>query len=521
LGAGVTASIVQTSPGVFVARVAHPSLPGGQQDVALADCLTTPPPSSGYARLEVQLVGDGEGLIDGGPLRCDTSGNPNRCQVDFPIGHTATLAVSPRNGSTFDGWSGDCSGVGSASVLMDADKTCTAVFDSEFADLGVSVSSAPTALAGASFTWTAQLTNAGPDATPVTLTATLPPEVAFDSAASSPACSASGQTITCPAGNLGGGAMAAFDVVGTVAGDARGSASLTFGVSGTVLDLNPSNDQQTVQTPLDALVDVGIVARTAGPAVESGGPALWQLEVTNAGPSTELQASVLDILPTGVHPLGAPMATQITCVLPPLAPGASALLTLPTRVDAAAAPGTVLLDSAGVSTTETDTDPSNDQTSVQATAVAASPAPAPGTLERLAFTGDQPPGAARPFSTLAAPAVEGEWVAFAAGYTSGTGGVFLDAGAGPLAVLDRDRVPGGGGEVRNAETPSLDAGRLGAVAHLDGSESRYYITDDCGPQGFVSPSSRIDGGTLRGGSVVYTGSYAGGLRVVHQTAGSA
>ncbi|MCG8461804.1 MAG: DUF11 domain-containing protein [Holophagales bacterium] len=521
LGSGATASIVQTSPGVFVARVEHPSLPGGQQDVSLPNCLATPPPPSGYARLEMQLAGDGDGLVEGqGILRCDTSGNPNRCAVDYPIGHSVFLAALPRNGATFDGWAGDCSGAGNTSILMDQDKTCTAVFDADFADLGVSVSSAPPAVAGAAFSWTAQLSNAGPDSGSATLTATLPPEVTFDSAASSPACSPSGQTITCPAGTLGAGSAASFDVVGAVAGDARGSATLTFGVSGTVLDLNPSNDQQTVQTPLDALVDAGLVARTAGPNVEAGGLALWQLEVTNAGPSTEPQAEVLDILPTGVHPLGAPMATQVSCPLPALEAGASALLTLATRVDGTVVPGTTLLNSAEVSTLETDTDPANDQTSSQAGVVAALPAPAPGTLERLAFTGDQPPGAAQPFSGLDAPAVDGDWVAFAADYPFAGGGVFLDAGAGPLPVLDQGRVPGGGGEVRSAETPSLDAGRLGAVARLDGSESRYYVTDDCGPQGFAGLSPGIEGGTLRGGSVVSMGSYAGGIRVVHQAGGA-
>ncbi len=62
--------------------------------------------------LTVGKTGTGDGTVSG-------SGT-------FNYGTTQTATATPNAGSTFDGWSGDCSVSGS--VLMDAAKTCTATF---------------------------------------------------------------------------------------------------------------------------------------------------------------------------------------------------------------------------------------------------------------------------------------------------------------------------------------------------------------------------------------------------------
>ena len=77
--------------------------------------------------LTINKAGDGSGTVTGAGI--------------YNSGQTATATASASAGSTLAGWSGDCSGVNSSvSILMNANKTCTATFSL----VTVSVVAAPT-----------------------------------------------------------------------------------------------------------------------------------------------------------------------------------------------------------------------------------------------------------------------------------------------------------------------------------------------------------------------------------------
>ncbi len=84
---------------------------------------TPPPPLGASYTVSVALAGSGAGTVSGGGLSC-----PGVCGIDATGGTVATLTATPAAGSTFAGWSGDCSGTGSCAVTLDQDRAVTATF---------------------------------------------------------------------------------------------------------------------------------------------------------------------------------------------------------------------------------------------------------------------------------------------------------------------------------------------------------------------------------------------------------
>jgi len=77
--------------------------------------------------LTVNRTGTGSGTVTSSPsgINCGTD-----CTETYHQGTSVTLTATPATGSVFSGWSGDCTGTNtSATVTMDADRTCTATFD--------------------------------------------------------------------------------------------------------------------------------------------------------------------------------------------------------------------------------------------------------------------------------------------------------------------------------------------------------------------------------------------------------
>ncbi len=107
--------------------------------------------------LTVTKGGSGKGSVVSTPpgINCDmncpwasSSYNPNT---------TVTLTATPASGSTFTGWSGNCSGTGSCTVTMSQNRSVTAAFQSSTAET-VSPPNTPTGPAsgttGASYSYT-------------------------------------------------------------------------------------------------------------------------------------------------------------------------------------------------------------------------------------------------------------------------------------------------------------------------------------------------------------------------------
>jgi hypothetical protein len=75
--------------------------------------------------LTVTKTGTGTGSVTSDPAGIDCGAT---CDAAFDAGAQVTLTATPSAGSTFTGWSGECTGSGSCVVTMDADKDAQATF---------------------------------------------------------------------------------------------------------------------------------------------------------------------------------------------------------------------------------------------------------------------------------------------------------------------------------------------------------------------------------------------------------
>ncbi len=75
--------------------------------------------------LTVTKAGTGTGTVTSSPagINCGPA-----CMAAYNAGTVVTLTVSPNASSTFTGWSGGCTGTGTCTLTMDAEKTVTATF---------------------------------------------------------------------------------------------------------------------------------------------------------------------------------------------------------------------------------------------------------------------------------------------------------------------------------------------------------------------------------------------------------
>ena len=84
----------------------------------------TAAPGQACGTLTVTIGGSGAGTVsDRHGISC-----PGACRESDPTGTGVTLTATPAPGSTFDGFSGACSGTASCPVTLDADKSVVAVF---------------------------------------------------------------------------------------------------------------------------------------------------------------------------------------------------------------------------------------------------------------------------------------------------------------------------------------------------------------------------------------------------------
>jgi hypothetical protein len=79
-----------------------------------------------YRTLAVSLAGTGSGTVSGPGLSCDASGAG--CSRGYPAGTSVTLGATPTHGSSFDGFGGDCTGIGGCELTMSANRNVTATF---------------------------------------------------------------------------------------------------------------------------------------------------------------------------------------------------------------------------------------------------------------------------------------------------------------------------------------------------------------------------------------------------------
>ena len=234
-------------------------------------------------------------------------------------------------------------------------------------------------VAGTPVTWHLTVTNDGPsDATGVQVTDPIPSAFITGVTASfgSPAtlCAVAGTTVTCNIGALASGQSVVVTVSGTVPAAAPNNSTLinTATVTSTTPDPTASNNSDTTVSTIVTRADLGITKTASSPTVDAGGTVTFTFTVTNNGPSVAQTPSGVDVLPAGVSivPGSAVIPSGWSCSLAgrgvsctdanDLGVGQSATLQVALKADTDIPAGTVLGDTATVSTPTVDGNPAND-----------------------------------------------------------------------------------------------------------------------------------------------------------------
>jgi predicted outer membrane repeat protein len=95
---------------------------------------------SQFYTLTVSLDGTGAGTVDADGISCATGSTGADCTENYADGTVITITASANSGSTFAGWSGDCTNAsGDCVVTMDAAKSVTTTFTLDQHALSVTV----------------------------------------------------------------------------------------------------------------------------------------------------------------------------------------------------------------------------------------------------------------------------------------------------------------------------------------------------------------------------------------------
>jgi len=258
------------------------------------------------------------------------------------------------------------------------------------ADLAVTKVDTPDpATAGSDLFYTITVTNAGPDtATSVSLTDTLPAETYFVSLAAPGGWSCStpapgfGGTVSCSIASLAPGS-AVFTINAAVRPEVLAGSEITnlASASSETADPDPKNQVGVATTTVETSVDLAVTKVDTPDPVGAGANLVYTITVTNTGPSNAASLTFSDPLPAGTTFVALPTpgiwicstpavgaSGTITCTVPTLAPGA-AVFTITVAVDSGLAAGTVLTNTATISSPTPDYNPGNESASADTTVV--------------------------------------------------------------------------------------------------------------------------------------------------------
>ena len=247
------------------------------------------------------------------------------------------------------------------------------------ADVSITKTGPATVDAGAQFTYTLTVSNAGPStAHDVTVTDQLPAGVTGVSASGGGfTCNYNSvtNTVTCTRASLAAGASAQITITATAPNEG-GTLANTATVTAREPDPNPGNNtSNTVTTTVVAAADLAIDKTGPTTPVNAGANFNYTIAVTNNGPSTATNVTVTDVLPPGVTFVSASgggftcteTAGTVTCTRGSLAAGATATITL--TVTAPNEGGTIAVNTARVTANEADPNQGNNQDTAPAITV--------------------------------------------------------------------------------------------------------------------------------------------------------
>ena len=226
--------------------------------------------------------------------------------------------------------------------------------------------------AGAQQTYVVQVTNNGPSVSRgVVVTDALPAGVTFVSITPSTGCT-TGSTITCSLGDLGRSATITLQITVQLASNIGGTALANTATvasaptSGTATpDPNTGNNSSSVSQKVATRSDLSLTkAITSGPIV-AGSTVTYQLVATNNGPSDTTNLVLSDPLPAGTSLVTAnasgggacQLTDPVVCSWPSVAAGDQRTVTLSVAVPASAAVGSVVTNTATITSDNLNTTP--------------------------------------------------------------------------------------------------------------------------------------------------------------------
>jgi uncharacterized repeat protein (TIGR01451 family) len=241
-------------------------------------------------------------------------------------------------------------------------------------DLSVQLEASPNpVVAGGALVYSAQVENMGPStAAGVALFEELPSGAIFRSEDSDPRCSIAGALLTCELGTLESGALTEVITVVDVDPSQREALVTRAQVGGDEFDPDFGNNMDEQITDIYAEADLQVEKTDDPDPVLAGMTLIYQITVTNNGPSTATDVLVVDELPAAVlfesslSSTGCLDQGAIECVIDAILPGESAVLDIGVTVSPTAM-GTII-NTVTVSATEFDPDLS-DNTDVEETLV--------------------------------------------------------------------------------------------------------------------------------------------------------
>ena len=355
------------------------AVPGDGVDLVSPDLdnlFDTPPPGERYSYVfDGQMQNIDHGIVNAALIAATTAR-----RLEHPRINTDFRAVDRNDANT-------------ARHLSDHDPLVGYFEVAAFASADVSITKSDNVdpvNAGQNFFYTITVDNAGPDsADDVSWSDPLPAGTTFVSLSSpggwsctTPAVGATG-TVTCSIASLGVGNAAFTLTVAVDASLASGTVlSNTATVASTATDPNPGNESDPETTTVATSADVAITKTDSPDPVDAGTNLTYTITVTNNGPSNAANASWTDTLPAGTtfvslsSPGGWSCTTPavgangtVTCSIASLGV-VNAGFTLVANVDSSTAAGTVLSNTANVSSTTFDPTIGNEGATETTTVVA-------------------------------------------------------------------------------------------------------------------------------------------------------
>ena len=126
---GGTVSVSPTSTTTYTATAIGAAGPTGAASEMVKVTVT---PANSSPVLTVTSAGTGAGTVTSTPAGINC---PQTCTANFPKGKAVVLTATPEAGTTFAGWSGPCTGLGTCNLTLEASTTVTPTFEQGTAGL--------------------------------------------------------------------------------------------------------------------------------------------------------------------------------------------------------------------------------------------------------------------------------------------------------------------------------------------------------------------------------------------------